>query len=269
MAKQVATPKQTAGGGFSFENKVGAYYAVLMLRGQAPFALGHGTIIQMGFHRRGDGWFLDDFLLTLESSVGEHRYAFSVKSSPQFTKSSAPADFVRAAWEQFLHEGSEQFIAGTDMLGLITAPHPDPPKQAVQELLRKAREQDASALAKRITKRRYASAIERRLFASFACPGDLAQARGVDDSRTGKLLAHVIVKELDFENAVSENESGAVGGLSGPCGRRLLRRCWSPLAFRAGDCGRGACCWGIPRPGPSARAAPVSASLKRPSGLPR
>jgi len=27
MARQVATPKQTAGGGFSFENKVCAYFA--------------------------------------------------------------------------------------------------------------------------------------------------------------------------------------------------------------------------------------------------
>jgi hypothetical protein len=31
MAKKVATPKETSGDGFSFENKVAAYYAVQML----------------------------------------------------------------------------------------------------------------------------------------------------------------------------------------------------------------------------------------------
>jgi len=36
--KQVATPKQTAGGGYAFEDKVVGYYLAWMLTGSPPFA---------------------------------------------------------------------------------------------------------------------------------------------------------------------------------------------------------------------------------------
>ena len=65
MAKKVATPKQTSGGGFTFENKVAAYYAVQMLLAYEAFDAEKGKIVRVDFQTRVKGWYLDDILLKL------------------------------------------------------------------------------------------------------------------------------------------------------------------------------------------------------------
>jgi hypothetical protein len=151
MAKRVATTKQTSGAGFGFEDKVSAHYAVWLLQGGFPFMPRSGRVSKLEFQKRVDKHFLDDLVLTLEDASGNWQCAFSIKSNIQFGKTTAPSEFVEALWELFLHEGTDKFTYGRDLLGLVTAPLPDPPKMALlQDLLPKARHQEPQALAARL-----------------------------------------------------------------------------------------------------------------------
>ena len=210
MARNVATPKQTAGGGFSFEDKVCAYFAVWLLKGGSPLLPDCGPLVRLDFQNRVDGWFLDDVLVTTQAASVCHCHAFSVKSNVQFTKDAAPAEFVRDVWEQFLHEGTGKFSREQDFLGLITGPQPNPPRADIQKILAKARQQDPILFWKRMLIPNYASDIERKLLESFACPGDLRVKHSVAPECVGTLLKCVMVLDFDFEDSPSQAESLAV-----------------------------------------------------------
>lgn len=90
MAKEVATPKQTAGGGFVFEDKVVGYFLVWMLSGSSPFTT-DGPIERIDCQVDADGWKgFDDLLITTKQADERRRYALSIKSNRQFTKDAPP-----------------------------------------------------------------------------------------------------------------------------------------------------------------------------------
>jgi len=210
MERNVATPKQTAGGGFAFEDKVVAYYLSWMLTGGVPFTLDRGTITRVDCQVRVDGWTLDDLLITCTKNNQKYRYAFSVKSNLQFSRDRAPEDFVHDIWSLYLHDESDIFETDFDKLGLICIPQPDPPRTAIQNLLRKARNQLSKQLPSRMSVKGYASDAERSLFSSFTCPNSLAEKHGITDANIGNLLQRVLILEHDFENSESKDEATAV-----------------------------------------------------------
>lgn len=199
MAKKVASPKITGGGGFVFEDTVAAYYLSCLLVARPPLDPALGTIIRVDFQARVDGWFLDDVLLTLSAGPGERQCALSVKSNQQFTKDAPPREFVELAWEQFLHHGTARFDRERDLLGLVVAPLPAELSAQLSELLRWARDQDPRTLPGRLAEPGFASDPKRALFANFACPPTLAAEYGVTEERTGELLARIRVIECDFD----------------------------------------------------------------------
>jgi hypothetical protein len=210
MAKKVAPTKLISGQGFVFEDYIAAYFLSCLLSGHPPLEPGLGTLTRIDFQTRVDGWFPDDILLTLVSPGVERKCAFSIKSNQQFTKKSAPKDFVNAAWEQFLHEGSDQFQESRDRLGLITAPQHFEVSTHLQKLLQQARDQDPKLLPDRLQKDGFAHKIQRDLFKSFACPQILSSKHLQERTLTGGLLLHVIVLEFDFEREPSRNKQQAV-----------------------------------------------------------
>lgn len=199
MPKNVAPLKQTAGGGFDFEDKCVAYFLSCLLSAQPPLDPEIGTISRIDFQTRVDGWFLDDILLTLTSHGENRSCALSVKSNQQFTKSAAPSEFVSLAWEQFLHEGTTRFDKSQDLLGLIIAPLLPKLYTKLSSLLVKARVQDSKDLPHRLEEAGYVSGEERRLFNSFACPNELAKKHGITKANTGELLKCIVVPQFDFE----------------------------------------------------------------------
>ncbi len=206
MVKDVAAPKQTAGGGFSYEDQVVAYYLVWMLAGTSPFRA-NGTIERIDCQTQVDGWNgLDDLLLTI-SERGNHHTALSIKSNLQFTKVAAPTTLVRAAWELLLHRSSEVMDEDLDGFGLICVPHPDPPKVAIQSLLLKARWQTPAQLAERLFTSGYASPAERSIHDSCACPDDLSEELQEYEKLPGRILKKMSVVELDFEHTDSSSEA--------------------------------------------------------------
>src|SRR5262245_22727691 len=210
MAKRVAPSKLTGGGGFVFEDKVAAYFLSCLLSGQPPLGPSIGILARIDFQVRGDRWFLDDLLLTLELGGVKRRCAFSVKSNQQFTVKSAPQEFVIASWEQVLHEGSDKFDESSDKIGIITAPLSRQLSTQLQRLLGNARVQDSALLADRLQEKGAASRIQNDLLNSFACPPDLARKHAEEKIRTGNLLKHVIVLEFDFEHDPSNRHREAV-----------------------------------------------------------
>jgi hypothetical protein len=199
MSKNVASLKQTAGGGFDFEDKCVAYFLSCLLSDQPPLDTEIGTISRIDFQTRVDGWFLDDILITLTSHGENRSCALSVKSNQQFTKSAAPSEFVSLAWEQFLQEGTTRFDKSRDLLGLIIAPLSPEMDTKLSSLLKKARVQDSKDLPHRLEKAGYVSGKERGLFDSFACPNELAKKQGITKANTGELLKCIIVLQFDFE----------------------------------------------------------------------
>ena len=210
MTKSVASPKSTGGGGFVFEDKVCAWFLAHMLDNEPPLGASLGPLERIDFQTRPDGWFLDDLLMTLMGSDGIHRCALSVKSNTQFTASGAPSDFVRTIWEQFLDIGPSSFNEASDFMGLVTAPLSIDTREALNFAVRTAKEGDPQLLPGRYSQEGWADETKRKLFESFSCPSDLAQAHGLTHSDTGRLLACLQFLQVDFESTSSESEKQAV-----------------------------------------------------------
>lgn len=207
MAREVKPTKVTGGGGFVFEDKVAAFFMCYLLSQRLPLNPCFGTIKRIDFQARADGWLLDDLLLTLQDNV---RCAFSIKSNPQFSKTSAPSDFVRDAWEQYLGEGTTCFNRNKDRLGLITSPLDIETKKKLEDLLGKAREQEPHELSLRVREVGYISKEGRSIFESFSCPQDLTQKHSVNENNIGLLLRCIEHLEFDFEYTSSSKLSEAI-----------------------------------------------------------
>ncbi len=193
MAKQVATTKETSGAGYGFEDKVAAHFSAWMLAGGSPFVPRLGHIVKIEFQKRVDNYFPDDLVITLDHAGHAWELCLSVKSNAQFGVATAPASFVKSIWEMFLHEGSQRFTRGRDLMGLVTAPLPDPPRTPLlADLLPKAHRQEPSTLVQRLTSddpdsQDYVSAEVRKLFRSFACPEELQSKHGTTLFQTAEL----------------------------------------------------------------------------------
>ena len=208
MASNVAPPKNTGGGGFVFEDDVCAWLLASMLVGEPVFDLDCGAPVRLDFQTRPDGWFLDDVLVTTAAATSGHRLALSVKSSAQFTATSAPSDFVAAAWEQWLHIGSTAFDRSRDFMGLLTAPLSGAAASSVSGLGEKARVNDPRLFPARLATPNWANDDERSLFASFACPASLGQATTEVD--TARLLQRLRFLQRDFGAVTSESQNSAL-----------------------------------------------------------
>lgn len=208
MASNVAPPKNTGGFGFVFEDDVCAWLLACMLVGEPVFGADCGAPVRLDFQTRPDGWFLDDILVTTAVGAMRHRFALSVKSNVQFTATSAPSDFVAAAWEQWLHIGSTAFDAARDFMGLVTAPLSGAAANSVSGLGEKARVNDPSLFPARLATPNWATDDERSLFASFACPAALGRA--TTDVDTARMLQRLRFLQCDFGAVASDSQNGAL-----------------------------------------------------------
>lgn len=210
MPVEVAPPKTTGGGGFGFEDKVCAYWMAHLISGAPPLSPTDGQLDALHFQTRPDGWYLDDVVLTLRRGSDRTRAAASVRSNVQFGASSAPADFVRAVWEQYLHIGSDAFAPESDLLILVTAPLPHTLRMGVDSLQQKLEGADPDNFAARLAVPGWANELERALFESFRCPPSVSASTVPTDQSTTRLLKRVRLLEFDFERPVSAAEQRAV-----------------------------------------------------------
>lgn len=205
MAKNVAAPKNTGGGGYVFETKVVARIFACMLARRSLLDTRLGVPVRVDFQTRPGGWFLDDALVTSRSTTFTHRFALSVKSNAQFTAASAPSDFVESIWEQWLHIGSSVFSQANDYLVLLTAPPSDAARQSLEGLSRKLLPADPQIFPAYMDTPKWANENERRLFSSFHCPLSLNVSPPPSREDTARLLKQLRFVHCDFESAVSDS----------------------------------------------------------------
>ena len=206
MSKQVATPKQTGGGGFAFEDLVAAWFLLLTLRGEKPFGDAWGSITRIGFQKRVDGWLLDDLVLDLDGPSSQSKVAISVKSNTQLSSNGFPKEFVSDVWEQLL--GGDPFDIGRDLLCLVTAPADGAFRVAWEGLASKAATADEDNFEKRLKTPNYASQMERAFFASLACPSKVAKGKTSADSV--RLLRRLRYLDFDFGSQTSHWTASAL-----------------------------------------------------------
>ena len=210
MAKKIAPSKITGGGGDFFEDEVVAYFMACLLTELPPLDPAIGVLVSLDFQTKASGWLLDDLLLTLSAPSGESRASFSIESYPQFTRKSAPSDFVETAWEQYLHIGTTKFDKERDTLGLIASPHGVTVKGEIDGLLKQVQSQTASDFAERIEQSGFLSKPGKELFQSFSCPAHLANEGLSTAPETAALVSRLRVLEFDFESNTSSSLSNAI-----------------------------------------------------------
>lgn len=236
MAKEVTTPKQSGGGGYTFADKVAAFYLLKMLAGSPPLDPETGQIESAQFEKRVDGWFLDDIVMLLRRVDGERAaLAISVKSNSQINASGFPAEFTRAAWEQRLHKQTDKFDPETDYLSLATSPLDPTVKSALESLVTKALDADPSTFAARVVTAGYENAIGRAIFDSLMespkreTAFELPQIVTIAEESTNTIVEMVRQQhEISHQEAQSSEVQAKIA--------RRIKRCrgFQPLHIRAG-----------------------------------
>ncbi len=193
--------KNLSGGGFAFEDRVGAWVTAAMLAGATPLAPELGPPTRIDFQLDADSWRLDDPLV----SFADARWCASIKSYAQIVADKATPDFVTRAWEEILGVSGSGFNPSADLLGTVTAPIDANSLEAVHDLIQLARAQEPENLAARMRKPGYKGKRQRTLWDSFAMPESLgpAEGRGVT-STPGEVLRRLRVIEADFDRSPSQ-----------------------------------------------------------------
>src|SRR5215472_5896563 len=101
MAREVATVKETGGGGFGFADQVAAWFLLQMLRRAMVLGPESGVLTEVQFETRANGWLPDDLLLVLQHSSGPVRCAVSIKSDTKLSKTGLDSQFISDVWEQW------------------------------------------------------------------------------------------------------------------------------------------------------------------------
>jgi hypothetical protein len=210
VAKKTVPSKITGGGGDFFEDKVIAYLMACLLTEFPPLDPALGILVSLDFQTKASGWLLDDLLLTLSSSAGERHASFSIKSYPQFSRKSAPSDFVETAWEQYLHCGTAKFDRERDILGFITSPHAAAVKHQIDGLLNLVRAEKVSDFVERLEQPGFLSKPGKELFQSFSCPPHLAHQGPSTAAETVTLISRFRILEFDFESNTSSSLANAI-----------------------------------------------------------
>lgn len=208
QAKQVATPKQTGGAGYTFEDKVVASWLVHLLQGTSPLG-SNGRVTHLSLQGRVDGWLLDDVIATVEMPSGQVvTIATSVKSNNQLQSDcSAPTDLVAQCWQQLLNEDFREVSQNT-FLALVQASMPAEDRRAIDEVLNYSQSQSPEGLEQRIDTPRWNNEKGRSFYHSFECPEVIWEELGdeSDPPPAASILQHVAIFDYDFLAASSQDE---------------------------------------------------------------
>ena len=208
MPKQNAPIKSTSGEGFTFEDKVVAYFLCRLLSGVVTFGAELGRLVRLDCQVRSQGWEFDDLFLSFKSTGQPARCALSIRSNRQFTAVSAPTDLVNTAWSQLLHLQSSVFDADRDYFGIVTAKHSPEVRESINTLIKLARGQEPSALQAHVLAPGSVSSETARLHDSFKCPSEFTKLDTLQ--APGAVLRRFCFSEFDFDEAVSEQEATAL-----------------------------------------------------------
>jgi hypothetical protein len=210
--REVATPKQTGGGGFVFEDKVTAWFCAHFLADTIPLNKSLGKIIRIDFQVRPEGWLFDDLLLTQKNADGETcRTAVSVKSNIQFNSKGPIDDLLYDLWNQYVGEPQKVFDPSKDYFCIVNSVMPSSISEDLIDLLSCAKKMDSEVFFERVTNDKGGFSItKRKLFKSFYCPAEIASKFKIEDKDTVTMLSRLFFMEFDFEKPNSNSENSII-----------------------------------------------------------
>ena len=206
--REVATAKQTGGGGFVFEGKAAAWFITHFLADEFPFTPEMGKIKRIGFQVRPEGWLFDDLLLTLENIDGDISVGISSKSNIQVNTKGPTEDLLNDIWNQYLGTDSNVFNPLKDYLCIVSAPLPKGVANNLNDLITSSRTMDTAIFCDRISKDgKGFSKSKQDLFNSFRCPSALATKNNIKQYDIVNVLSRLLLLEFDFQNDTSKDVS--------------------------------------------------------------
>ena len=204
-------PKTTGGGGFDFEDKIGAYFLSFLLNGQEPFpSLPLGRLTTIKFQRKVDGWEFDDIILVFDSGGLEKQCAFSVKSNPQISSNRFPSDLVNLIWQQYCKTEENPFNPEYDYLGLITSGTSTAATRSYRELHKLAYKHQGDDLEIHINKSGFTNQAVRDLYKSFEKPSSIDCTPSIQRIKIIKKLIHC---DINFDDLMSPHLKEALNNL--------------------------------------------------------
>lgn len=204
---QIATPKQTGGGGFKYEDKVGAYFLLCMLLQRNPFSFDLGLIKRIDMQQAAAGWALDDYVITMGYGEEENKVGVSVKSNQQFSENVIYGSARDLLWEQRLQLNGRVFDLNRDYFCFAQPPLMGTISSDLNTLIHLAQQQDSIDLERNLNTPRYTSKEKLVLYNSFSCPTELNKDGGNLDLLPGEILSRLMILEFDFESVVSNSEN--------------------------------------------------------------
>ena len=212
--KRKAPVRLTGGSGARYENQVAARFLIDLLAGTNSLGSDFARVTRVDWQARDAGWLADDLALICQGAGEEPRsIGLSIKSSQQITAQGFPADFVDIAWGQWIGVGvSRTFRRGSDAITLVAA---DVSSQVMSDwsaLLREIRAATPERIISRLNatseEGSQASAIQRALVQSFACPARYGHSD--DPTESIRLLHDIRVLDFDFGRPTSQHEGRAL-----------------------------------------------------------
>ena len=111
----------------------------------------------------------------------------------------------------WLHIGTDKFDSARDYLGLVSSSLDYGVRTAWHGLLGKAKKTDAGDFQSRLETPGYANDIERSLFRSLQCPGNLvSENEQAGSPATARLLARLRVLDFDFTESPSHDRNDCI-----------------------------------------------------------
>lgn len=138
--KQQSNPFSTGGGGATFETRVQAAFAVVMLTGGVAPCLPPWPITKIKLQGRYAGFNTDDFVVFVEGPGAQDKAKLlaQIKHDISITENSETfSEVIKAAWSDF--NDPSLFMVGTDVFALVTGPLSATDTNHVRPLLEWAR----------------------------------------------------------------------------------------------------------------------------------
>ena len=113
----IPSPFSTGGGGYKYEQMVGATYLAAMVCGDAAPGV-DGTVTEVRFQQRRAGHLLDDLVVVFKDD-NEHRLSLQVKYNLQVGTSHDFKDVIANCWQMFAGGEGIAFDRAVDRLGVV------------------------------------------------------------------------------------------------------------------------------------------------------
>jgi hypothetical protein len=206
VRKEIMNPFTAAGGGFTFEQCVGATYLVSILAGDIPRGLDWGITNEVRFQQRREGVPVDDIVVFGTNGTEDRKLALQIKHSLTFSKSDDNfKSVIGDCWDTFVSARGWSFDEQRDRVGMGIAVYQDKLPQ-LQQLLEWARGTTKSAeFMDMVAKARFSSQEKRDSLQLIQTILKESKKPDLTDEELWRFLRCLVIIHYDLENEGSRD----------------------------------------------------------------